>query len=267
MIGAIAGDIVGSRFEHTPTKSMDFALFAPGCRFTDGTVLTLATGSAIGLYGYMNFESAYRSWGRQYPNAGYGRSFRAWLASESPKPYGSYGNGSAMRVSPIGWITASPQEAVEWARLSAIPTHDHPRGILGAQAVALALHLAHHGTAVDEIRRHIVALTGYSLDRTVEDIRGSYSFDVTCDGSVPEAIICALESTSWEHAVRMAVSLGGNADTQAAIAGGIAEALHHGIPAPVAKLAAGYLDEQMRQHVRRTQYEIYRATGYQAAMV
>lgn len=220
MIGAIAGDIVGSRFEHAPLKSTDFELFHSHCRFTDDTVMTIATADA--LLTDQDFGAAYLRWGRAYPNAWYGKRFTAWLASATPTPYQSWGNGSAMRVSPLVTVANSEAEVIELARLTALPTHDHPRGIIGAQATALATYLAAQGAGPDEVRRKVTAISGYDLNRTVNQLRPTYRFDVSCDGSVPEAIICALEASSWEEAVRLAVSLGGDADTQATIAGGIA---------------------------------------------
>lgn len=220
MIGAIAGDIVGSRFEHRAHKSTDFELFHPSCRFTDDTVMTIATADAFQTDG--DFGAAYHRWGRRYPNAGYGGRFREWLASNDPKPYNSWGNGSAMRVSPVASYAHSEREVLRLARETALPTHNHPRGIIGAQAVALATWLSGQDVEPEEIRRKVAELSGYDLTRTVDEIRPGYRFDVSCDRSVPEAIICGLEASSWEDAVRKAVSLGGDADTQAAIAGGMA---------------------------------------------
>jgi ADP-ribosylglycohydrolase len=222
MIGAIAGDIVGSRFEHRAHKSVEFELWHPRCQFTDDTVITLATAEA--LLTDRDFGAAYHRWGRAYPRAGYGRWFREWLASDDPEPYDSWGNGSAMRVSPVAAVAKSEAEVLELARQTALPTHGHPRGIVGAQTVALATRMAGQGASAAEIRDRVTELSGYDLTRTVDEIRPGYRFDVSCDGSVPEAIICALEASSWEDAVRLAVSLGGDADTQAAIAGGIAGA-------------------------------------------
>lgn len=220
MIGAIAGDIVGSRFEHHPHKSVEFELWHPDCRFTDDTVMTIATAEA--LLTDRDFGAAYHRWGNRYPDAGYGRAFRTWLATLDPVPYDSWGNGAAMRVSPVAWVAGSEAQVLDLARETALPTHGHERGIIGAQAVALATWLAGHERDAAEIREKVAGISGYDLDRTVAEIRTTYAFDVSCDGSVPEAIICGLEATSWEHAVRLAVSLGGDADTQAAIAGGIA---------------------------------------------
>jgi ADP-ribosylglycohydrolase len=232
MLGALAGDIIGSTREHRAIKTIDFELFPAGSRVTDDTVMTVATAEA--LLTDQDFGDAYHRWGNRYPRAGYGRAFRGWLASDDPAPYQSWGNGSAMRVSPVAWVATNEVELLRLAKATALPTHDHPRGIVGAQAVALAIWLARQGASRDEIRARVTALSGYDLERTTDDIRPGYAFDVSCDGSVPEAILCALESTDWEHAVRLAVSLGGDADTQASIAGAIAEAMYGGVPAEIA---------------------------------
>lgn len=233
MLGAIAGDIIGSTREHYPAKTLDSELFPEGSRVTDDSVMTVATADA--LLTDQDFGEAYHRWGNRYRRAGYGKGFRAWLDSDDPKPYQSWGNGSAMRVSPVAWVAADEVELMELAEATEMPTHDHPRGVIGAQAVALAIWLARQEATREEIRARVEALSGYDLSRTVAQIRPSYRFDVSCNWSVPEAIICALESTDREHAVRLAVSLGGDADTQASIAGAIAEAMYDGVPAGIAR--------------------------------
>ena len=228
MLGVIAGDIIGSVHEHTLTKSTEFPLFGSGCRFTDDTVLTVASAHAI-LTG-TSYQTAYRDFGRQYPNAGYGGAFREWLFSAEPRPYNSWGNGSAMRVAPVGFAFNSVDDVLREAERSAAVTHDHPEGIKGAQATALAVFLARSGAAKEEIRENLTRRFGYDLSRTVDEIRPGYQWDVSCQRSVPEAIVAFLDSSGVEDAIRLAVSLGGDADTQAAIAGGIAEAFHGGLP-------------------------------------
>jgi ADP-ribosylglycohydrolase len=228
MIGAIVGDVIGSVHEHARTKSTEFPLFEPESGFTDDTVLSVATAYAI-LNG-TSYEAAYREFGRRHPNAGYGASFYAWLMAESPRPYQSWGNGSAMRVAPVGLAFDSVDRVLYEAERSAAVTHDHVEGITGARATALAVFLARSGASKDEIRRDLVSRFGYDLNRTVNEIRPGYRWDVSCQGSVPEAIVAFLDSSSFEDAVRLAVSLGGDADTQAAIAGGIAEAFYRRIP-------------------------------------
>ena len=224
MIGAIAGDIIGSIYEHYPIKTKDFPLFHPRSRFTDDTVLTVAVADAI-LTG-RPYEQSVREIGRRYPNAGYGGSFIAWLYSDHPQPYDSWGNGAAMRVSPVGFAFNTEDEVLREAAKTAGISHNHPEGVKGAQATALSVYLARVGHTKDEIREQISQRFGYNLHRTVDDIRPAYAFDISCQGTVPEAIIAFLDSTSYEDAVRNAISLGGDSDTLACITGGIAEAFY-----------------------------------------
>lgn len=231
MLGAIAGDVIGSIYESVPTKSLHFPLFEPKSRFTDDTVLTIATAWAI-LHD-RPFGLAYREIGCRYPGAGYGSDFRTWLLTADAGPYGSFGNGSAMRVSPVGLAFDEEQDVLHQARQSAIVTHDHPEGIKGAQAVALAVFKARQGHSKGQIRDAIQSQFGYDLDETIDDIRPDYSFDVTCQGSVPQAIVAFLDSRDVEHAIRLGISLGGDSDTQAAIAGGIAHAFFGSVPTEI----------------------------------
>lgn len=249
LYGAVAGDIVGSAYERRPVKTPDFLLLSPASRWTDDTVLTVATAEVLLTGG--DFEEAYRRWGRRYPNAGYGRGFRHWLMSRHPEPYQSYGNGSAMRVSPVGWVCQTLDETLELARHSALPTHDHPEGIKGAQAVAAAIFLARNGASKTGIRSEIETRFGYNLGRTLEEIRPVYSFDPTCQGSVPEALIAFLESDSFEDALRKAVSLGGDSDTQACIAGAVAEAFYGGVPFELAQSVRALLPAEMTRVLDR----------------
>ncbi len=222
MIGAIAGDIIGSRFEGQPIKSTAFELCHNDCHFTDDTVLTVAVAQAI--LTAQDFTECIQRWARRYPHAGYGGSFYGWIWSHHPQPYGSWGNGAAMRVSPVGWACDTIEDVIHSAGQSASVTHNHPEGVKGAQAVALAVFLARTGSSKKEIQDRISARFGYDLQRTTGQIRPAYVFDVSCQGSVPEAIICFLEAKNYEEAVRLAISLGGDSDTQACIAGAIAEA-------------------------------------------
>ncbi|NQS91970.1 MAG: ADP-ribosylglycohydrolase family protein [Chloroflexi bacterium] len=231
MIGAVAGDIIGSVYEHQPHKSEDFTLFHPQSIFTDDTVMSLAVAKAILDEG--DYGQEMQSFGRAYPNAGYGGNFRKWLLREEIQPYNSWGNGSAMRVSPIGFAFNNEEDLLREARASAVVSHNHPEGIKGAQAVALAVLLARQGGSKELIRKRISAEFSYDLDRTVDQIRPEYHFDISCQGSVPEAIIVFLDSSDYESAVRKAVSLGGDSDTQACIAGAIAEAFYKKIPSKV----------------------------------
>ena len=237
MIGAIAGDIIGSVYEHHPIKTKDFPLFHPRCHFTDDTVLTIAIAKAIG--GDRNYLKEVQGLGRKYPHAGYGGAFLHWLRSVSPKPYNSWGNGSAMRVSPVGFAFDTSDTVLREAARTAEISHNHPEGIKGAQATALTVYLARTTRDKALIRREIGQRFGYDLGRTVEDIRPSYSFDVSCQGTVPEAIIAFLDSGSHEDAVRNAISLGGDSDTLACITGGIAEAYY----GPVASLILNKVKE------------------------
>ncbi len=249
MLGAIAGDIFGAAFERHPLKREDFDLFAEPRRFTDDTVLTVATADA--LLGDGDYAAAYRRWGRRYPGAGYGGMFRHWLGDPRRGPYGSFGNGAAMRVSPIGWAFDTLDEVLAEAARSAAVSHDHPEGVKGAQAAAAAVHLARIGATRAEIRAEIAGRFGYDLDRRTADIRPDYRFDPTCQGSVPEALIAFLEADDFEHALRLAISLGGDADTQAAIAGGVAEAFFGGIPARIEAEVTATLDEPLLAVISR----------------
>ncbi len=228
MLGAIAGDIIGSVFEGSGRKDTDFPLFSSRSTFTDDTVLTIAV-AAVQLEGG-DYASTLRLFGSRYPERGYGGSFYQWLHDDSLGPYNSWGNGSAMRVSPVGYAAKSVENVLTEAQQSAVVTHNHPEGVRGAQATALAIFLARNGASKSELRLELTERFGYNLDRSVEEIRPGYAFDVSCQGSVPEAIICFLDSSDVEGAIRLAVSLGGDADTMACIAGGIAEAFYGGVP-------------------------------------
>jgi ADP-ribosylglycohydrolase len=231
MIGALAGDIIGSVYEHHPIKTKDFPLFDTRCTFTDDTVLTVAIADAI-LSGKPYLDSVRRI-GRRYPGVGYGGSFICWLHSPDAQPYNSWGNGSAMRVSPVGFAFSTEEEVLHHAKMTAEITHNHPEGVKGAQATALAVFLAKTGCDKETIRTRIKTAFGYDMERTVDEIRPRYSFDVSCQGTVPEAIIAFLNSDSYEDAVRNAISLGGDSDTLACITGGIAEAFYGSVPQSV----------------------------------
>lgn len=222
MLGAICGDVIGRPYEFEyPIRTKEFDLFRDGSRFSDDTVLTAAIAHAA-MTG-TSYEDALVEFGLRHIEDGFGKGFKAWLLNPQRTQGDSFGNGSAMRVSAIGWLAGSVEEAIKMATESAMPSHSHPEGIKGAVAVAVAVRLAVEGRH-DEIKKAITDLTGYNLDRTVDGIRWNYPrFKTTCPDSVPEAIICALEATSFEDAVRNAVSLGNDADTQAAIAGAIVE--------------------------------------------
>ncbi|NLD38327.1 MAG: ADP-ribosylglycohydrolase family protein [Desulfatiglans sp.] len=243
MIGSIAGDIIGSVYEFNNIKTKAFPLFSPLSRFTDDTVLTIALANAI-ISGIPYVESI-REFGRAYPSAGYGGSFKNWLFSENTTPYNSWGNGSAMRVSPVGFAFNSIDDVLKEARLSAEITHNHPEGIKGAQATALAIYLARKGADRDMIKKEIHDRLNYDLDRSVDEIRVNYTFDVSCQGTVPEAIICFLESRSYEDAIRNAISLGGDSDTLACITGGISEAFYGAVPEDIIKRVKEILPDDL----------------------
>ncbi len=228
MLGAIAGDIAGSVYEGAPIKTTDFPLYTQSSCFTDDSVLTIAVAEALLDDG--NYAVVLQRWGRKYPHAGYGGTFIQWLFSAEPAPYNSWGNGSAMRVSPVGFAADSIDAVLREARRSATITHSHPEGIKGAQATALAIFLARKGEDKATIRTELEQRFGYDLKRTLDEIRPNYRFDVSCQGSVPEAIIAFLEGEDFEDTLRKAISLGGDSDTQACIAGGIAEPFYGGVP-------------------------------------
>ena len=277
MLGAIVGDIIGSVYERHNIKTKDFPLFREDCRFTDDTVMTCAVAEAVMNGGQKDdFIDAMKKYGRMYPNAGYGRKFHAWINSSDREPYHSLGNGSAMRVSPCAWVMDCgfmdrtgcwPKEGSARAELSAAVTHDHPEGIKGAMATADAIFLCRYffggygnseETSISDdpvkckeiVKERIEWNYGYDLSRTLDEIRPTYRFDATCQGSVPQAIIAFLESKDFEDAIRNAVSLGGDSDTIAAIAGSIAEAAY-GIPEWIKDKAYSYLDQPLKDVLRR----------------
>jgi len=246
MLGAIAGDIIGSIYEARPIKSKDFPLFGRGATFTDDTVCTVAIADAIMSGG--DLAAYLRAYGRRYPDRGYGGMFLQWIMTDGMGPYGSWGNGAAMRVAAIAHLAADEAEALELAAKSAAVSHDHPDAVAGAQAAVLAAWLARQGHPPDDIRADIERRFGYDLGHSVDDIRKRYGFDISCKGTVPPAIVCALEAADFEDAIRNAISLGGDADTLACITGGIAEVLF-GLPGDIAAEARARLDPQLRQQV------------------
>ena len=242
--GAIAGDIIGSRFEFHNHRSVDFELFTDRSHFTDDTVLTLAV--AKSLLSGESYSDSFVSIGRRYRKSGYGLNFKEWLKSDIQTPYNSFGNGSAMRVSPVAWAFDTLERVLSEAKESAEVTHNHPEGIKGAQAVAAAIFLARGGSSKDEIRSYITTNFGYNLTRTLDDIRPGNQFDETCQGSVPESITAFLESSDFESAIRLAVSIGGDSDTIACIAGSIAEAFYQNIPIEIVKEVNSRLTDDLR---------------------
>ncbi len=265
MLGAIIGDIVGSRFEFNNHRSKDFELFGKGCSVTDDSVMTLAVakalmetekggGSAVISQGSGgDFVSTLRRQsvkymqqiGRRYPACGYGGMFYRWMFNDKPEPYNSYGNGAAMRVSPAGFAARTMQEAAEFSAAVTCVTHNHAEGIKGAEATSVSVYLARQGSGKDEIRK-LITRDYYPLDFTIDEIRPAYRFNETCQGTVPQAVTAFLESSSFEDAIRTAVSLGGDSDTLAAITGAIAQA-HYGIPSEIRSKALTFLDKDLRR--------------------
>lgn len=244
MLGAVIGDMVGSVYEWNNLKTKDFSpFFHARSRPTDDSVMTIAVADA--LLNNRPLVHTFKDWGRRYPDSGWGRRFQRWLFSDETEPYGSFGNGAAMRVSPTALLGKSLDETLASARRVTVPTHDHPEGIKGAAATAHAIFLAYQGIELAEIRVVLQEAYGYDLERTVDGIRPGYTFDVTCQGSVPEALICVFEATDFEDAIRNAISIGGDSDTLAAIAGGFAEA-RFGIPPEIAAEAWHRLPPDMR---------------------
>lgn len=228
LLGGIAGDIIGSIYEFNPVRFKDFELFKSNSTYTDDTVMTIANAEWLLSKGVL--MDIMRKYGHKYPGAGYGGMFYDWLKSRCPKPYNSFGNGSAMRVSPVGWAFDTLEETLEAAKQSAEITHNHPEGIKGAQATAACIFMARTGKSKQEIKEYVETKFGYDLSRTCNEIRPTYQFNESCQGTVPESIIAFLESTDFESAIRLTVSLGGDADTMGAITGAIAEAYYNVIP-------------------------------------
>ena len=256
MYGAILGDVVGSPYEFRNIKTKEFPLFSRSSRFTDDTAMTVAVAEALldaqGKGREERREAVVRSlqkWGRRYPDAGYGGRFFGWLYADDPRPYNSWGNGSAMRVSSAGWLFDTLEETREAAADTACVTHDHPEGIKGAECTAAVIWLARHGSTKAEIREY-VEKEFYPLDMTCDGIRPWYRFDVSCQGTLPPAVTAFLEGNDFEDVVRTAVSLGGDSDTLACIAGAMAEAFY-GVPDRLITECRARLPEDMLQVVDR----------------
>ncbi len=250
MIGAIIGDIAGSRFEFNNYRSKDFTLLHEKCYFTDDSVMTIALCEAFMRSADNQFRDlpeqsviCMREIGQPYPNCGYGGRFFHWMYADDPKPYNSYGNGAAMRVSGCAWVADSPEQAKAFSRDVTVVTHGHPEGLKGAEAVTMAIYLARIGKSITEIRDYIIK-NYYAIDFTLDEIRESYQFNETCQNSVPQALEAFFESTDFEDAIRNAISIGGDSDTIAAITGSIAEA-YYGVPVRLREKALTYLDGRL----------------------
>lgn len=244
MIGALTGDIVGSIYEWNNIKTTEFPLFQDHCRFTDDSVMTVALAEAI-MTGE-SYGALMKRYFRRYPDAGYGKNFLAWARSEDDTPYHSWGNGAAMRISPAAWAFDTLTQVLAKAEEYSVVTHDHPEGVKGAQATAAAVFLGRNGASKDEIRAYVTEHFHYDLSRSCDEIRPCYTFDVSCQGTVPQALIAFLESNDFESAIRLAISLGGDSDTLAGITGGIAQA-YYGVPATIAARTLDFLDEPLRK--------------------
>jgi len=243
MLGAIIGDIVGSIYEFSNWRDKHFPLFTEQSRPTDDTVCTVAVADC--LIHQIDPAESFIKWCSRYPRAGYGSSFRQWLGTKKQAPYNSYGNGAAMRVSPAALLATSLEDARQKAIRVTEVTHNHPEGIKGALATVDALWMGFEDCPAEQIRAHVAATYGYDMNRSVDSIRPGYVFNESCQGTVPEAIICALEATDFEDAIRNAISIGGDSDTVGAIAGGIAEA-RFGVPQSIADQAMLRLTDDLR---------------------
>lgn len=266
MRGTIIGDVVGSPYEFGagPVKTKTFRWFAPGSRITDDTITTIAVGAALaeGKAQRCGYGQALRRslqyWCRKYPDAGYGPRFRQWFLSDEAVPYGSYGNGAAMRVAPAAWVSSSLDEAQALAEITAQVSHDHPEAVKGAVAVASAVYLARTGSRMEEIRSYMQKYF-YPLDRTIDQIRPDYGFTCRTGDSVPEAIEAFLESHDFADAVANAISLGGDTDTQGAIAGAVAEA-YYGVPDALWNRAAGYVPQDLQEALAMFEHQYMSAS-------
>ena len=243
MLGAIIGDVLGSTFEFYPMKTKKFELLDNKSHFTDDTVMTVAVADSI--MNKVPYVESLQMWGRKYPSTGYGGWFRKWIHQDDPEPYNSFGNGSAMRCSSVGWLFDDEESVLEEAKKSAEITHNHPEGIKGAQSVSLGVLMGREGRSKKEIKEKIESLFDYDLSQKLEQIIPGYSFDSTCQGSVPQAIIAFLESKDFEDAIRNAISLGGDADTQACITGSLAEAHYKDIPDDIASFVKWRIEDDL----------------------
>jgi ADP-ribosylglycohydrolase len=243
MLGALTGDTIGSIYEWENIKTTEFPLFQERCHFTDDSVLTVALAEAI-LTG-KSYGTLMRQYYGRYPEAGYGGSFHEWARSKHPAPYGSWGNGAAMRISPVGWAFETLGMVLKKAEEYTALTHNHPEGIKGAKATAAAIYMGRTGATKNEIRNYVTKNFGYDLSKTCDAIRPGYEFDVSCQGTVPPAFVAFLESTDFESAIRLAISLGGDTDTLACITGSIAEAFYGSVPEHIALQTFSFVDDQL----------------------
>lgn len=255
MLGALVGDIIGSVYEFQNTKSTDFDLFTPWSNFTDDSVMTLAVAKWLmedKTHSQYHLIRCMQELGKKYPDAGYGTRFDWWLTQDNPQPYNSWGNGAGMRVSPVGLYAKTLDEALALAAVTASVSHNHPEGVKGAQVIAASVFLCKEGKTKQEIKEYVEETFGYDLNRTIAEIRPYYDFDVSCQGSVPEAIIAFLEGNSFEEVIRLAISIGGDSDTIACMAGAIAACMYP-IPEEMVEKCNSILTDDLREINERFQ--------------
>lgn len=256
MLGAIAGDIIGSVHEFSGAPEFNFPLFPEGCHFTDDTILTIATAEVLLDGGFDDYAEAYRAAYRKHPEQAWGVRFEHWASSDATEPYESFGNGSAMRVSPVAWLRHTEKDLFEEAERSVVVTHNHPEGVRGALATALAIFMARNGESPEWIKGRIEAQFDYDLtSKTISELMDTHRYDETCTGTVPPALQVALEADDFESAVRWAVRLGGDADTLGCIAGSVAEA-RFGVPQPIRMECTQRLNDSMRDTLARFEAEV-----------
>lgn len=249
MLGAITGDIIGSVYEWSNIKTKEFELFSPKCFFTDDSILTIALADSI--LNNLDYGQVMKQYYSRYPDGGYGGNFHAWALNPDSTPYNSWGNGSAMRTSPVGYAYDTLEEVLDAAKYFACFTHNHPEGVKGAQATASAIFLARTGQSKEDIKSYIVDHFNYDLSKSIDEIRPEYSYDVSCQGTVPQAITAFLESVDYEDAIRNAISIGGDSDTLACITGGIAEAFYGPLPKRISERSMNILDDSLREIVEQ----------------
>lgn len=245
IIGAIAGDIIGSVYEWNNIKTTEFPLFNEKCKFTDDSVLTMAVADCV--LNKKDYSLTIWEYARKYTDRGYGGMFKQWITESNRLPYNSFGNGSAMRVSPIGFAYETLSETLDQATATAVVTHNHPEGIKGAQAVATVMFMARNGSDKETIKNFIIETFNYDLSKSIDEIRPDYKFNSSCQGSVPQAIQCFLESSDYESAIRLAISIGGDSDTISCIVGGMASAYYKHIPQEIIDFVYGLIPEEYKK--------------------
>ncbi len=257
MLGAIIGDVVGSRFEFHNYRNKDFELFTSRCFFTDDTVMTAAVANA--LINHKDMAKELQKYGRKYEDRGYGGRFARWLYTDNPKPYNSYGNGAAMRISAVGWLANNESEVKALAKQATEVTHNHPEGLKGAEVTAMCIYLARHKASKKDIKEYVSK--NYDINFNYEELVKHYQFNETCQDSVPQAIYCFLISNSFEDCLRTVISIGGDSDTLGAIACSVAEA-YYGIPDDIKNKVLNYFDNEDKEWLLKPLNEVYKKCGY-----